>query len=300
MAVKRGGLGRGLSSLIPASQTATEEYLVEQGAEASKLSLSKITPNPDQPRRTFDKAKLEELASSIKEHGVLSPILVSKKGDHYEIIAGERRYRAAIMAGLMEVPVLIKDFTEKEILEVSLIENVQRENLNPIEEAAGYKRLSEEFSLTQEQIARRVGKSRVAVANAMRLLALPAEAEALVREGKLSAGQARTVLSLEDETKRSEFARYIAENALSVRECEALCKTFGKEKAPQDKPGKKAEKAPVDPDVRLVEEELCEKLSAKARILPGKKGAGKLVIEYYDVDGLNRILDLMGIGKRGF
>lgn len=284
---KKGGLGRGLDSLIPAAQTTTE-YLVEQGAQEQQLEISRIKPNKDQPRKEFDREKLRELSLSIKEHGVISPLLVVKKGDVYEIVAGERRYRAAVMAGLKEVPVLIKDFTQKEILEVSLIENVQRENLNALEEAMGYERLRTEFALTQDEIAQRVGKSRVAIANALRLLQLPDDVLSLLREGKLSAGQARAVLSLEEKDKQSAFARHIVDNALSVRACEAQAKTFGREvsaKAPA-----KPKTAGADSDVRLVEEALSETYSVKAKIMPAGEGRGRLVIEYYTTQALNAIL----------
>ena len=235
MAVKRGGLGKGLDSLIPdmnvgststpKAETKIVEKVVEKPVEV-KVKLSKIEPNKEQPRKNFDEDALIELSESIKQHGMLQPILVQERKGYYEIIAGERRWRAAKLAGLKEVPVIIKKFTEQQIVEISLIENIQRENLNPIEEAIAYKRLLTEFNLKQDEVAERVSKSRTAVTNSMRLLKLEERVQQMVIEGKISTGHARALLGIEDAEIQYQAACKVFDEKLSVREVEKLVKSM--------------------------------------------------------------------------
>ena len=251
MAVKRGGLGKGLDSLIPnmnvgeTSAPKTEvktkvvekvlEKVVEKPVEV-KVKLSKIEPNKEQPRKNFDEDALYELSESIKQHGVLQPILVQERKGYYEIIAGERRWRAAKLAGLKEVPVIIKKFSDQEIVEISLIENIQRENLNPIEEAIAYKRLLTEFNLKQDEVAERVSKSRTAVTNSMRLLKLDDRVQEMVIEEKLSTGHARALLGIEDLELQYQTACKVFDENLSVREVEKLVKSMNAPKKEVKKP----------------------------------------------------------------
>ena len=233
MAVKRNGLGKGLDSLIPnktvkttekqANKTQKEKVKVEKSGETI-VKITQVEPNSEQPRKDFDEDALLELADSIKQFGVLQPLLVQKKNDYYEIIAGERRWRAAKLAGLKEVPVLVREYTEQEVVEISLIENIQRENLNPIEEAIAYKRLLKEFHLKQDEIAERVSKSRTAVTNSMRLLKLNSKVQQMVIDDMISTGHARALLALEDEEQQYTIANKIFDEKLSVRETEKLIK----------------------------------------------------------------------------
>ena len=236
MAPKR-GLGKGLDSLIPNSvlKPATPEKLAEENkvsvkteekAAETMVKITKIEPNREQPRKHFDEEALNELAESIKHYGLISPILVQDKKDHYEIIAGERRWRAAKIAGLKEVPVIIREYTEREIAEIALIENVQREDLNPIEEAMGYKRLIEEFDLKQEEVAECVSKSRSAITNSLRLLKLSEEVQKYLVDGELSMGHARALLAVEDSEKQTFLAKKIINEKLSVRDVEKLVKNL--------------------------------------------------------------------------
>lgn len=233
MAVKRNGLGKGLDSLIPnktvkttekqANKTQKEKVKMEKSGETI-VKITQVEPNSEQPRKDFDEDALLELADSIKQFGVLQPLLVQKKNDYYEIIAGERRWRAAKLAGLKEVPVLVREYTEQEVVEISLIENIQRENLNPIEEAIAYKRLLKEFHLKQDEIAERVSKSRTAVTNSMRLLKLNSKVQQMVIDDMISTGHARALLALEDEEQQYTIANKIFDEKLSVRETEKLIK----------------------------------------------------------------------------
>lgn len=302
MAVKRGGLGKGLDSLIPnmntgvkeAPKTNTETKIVEKVVEKVvekptevKVKTSKIEPNKEQPRRNFDEDALIELAESIKQHGVLQPLLVQERKGYYEIIAGERRWRAAKLAGVKEVPVIIKNFTDQEILEISLIENIQRENLNPIEEAIAYKRLLEEFHLKQDEIAERVSKSRTAVTNAMRLLKLDERVQQMVVEEKLSTGHARALLALEDMELQYLMACRVFDEKMSVRDVEKLVKVL-------NNPKKEAKK-PVEVNQAVYEdmsERLKQLMGTKVQILPRNNEKGKIEIEYYSSDELERIIDL--------
>ena len=302
MAVKRGGLGKGLDSLIPnmsggeptAPKTEVKTKIVEKVVEKvvekpieMKVKITKIEPNKEQPRRNFDEDALIELSESIKQHGVLQPIIVQDRKSYYEIIAGERRWRAAKLAGLKEVPVIVKQFTEQEILEISLIENIQRENLNPIEEAIAYKRLLNEFHLKQDEVAERVSKSRTAVTNSMRLLKLDERVQQMVIEEKLSTGHARALLGIEDLELQYQTACKVFDEKLSVRDVEKLVKSMN---AP-----KKEVKKPIEIN-QAVYEDMSEKLKAlmgtKVQILPKNNEKGKIEIEYYSSDELERIIDL--------
>ena len=290
MAVKRGGLGKGLDSLIPEGKTkpATTTKTVEKEVKTVEqlVKISKIEPNREQPRRNFEEDALLELADSIKQFGVLQPLLVQKKGDFYEIIAGERRWRAAKLAGIKEVPVIVKDYTKQEIVEIALIENIQRENLNPIEEAMAYKRLLTEFNLKQDEVAERVSKSRTAVTNSMRLLKLDDRVQEMVIEEKLSTGHARALLGIEDLELQYQTACKVFDEKMSVRDVEKLVKSM-------NIPKKEIKKPEVN---QAVYEDMSEKLKqimgTKVQILPKNNEKGKIEIEYYSSDELERIIDL--------
>ena len=240
MAVKRGGLGKGLDSLIPEGKTkttSTSSKTVEKEVKTVEqlVKISKIEPNREQPRRHFEEDALLELADSIKQFGVLQPLLVQKKGDFYEIIAGERRWRAAKLAGIKEVPVIIKDYTKQEIVEIALIENIQRENLNPIEEAMAYKKLLTEFKLKQDEVAERVSKSRTAVTNSMRLLKLDDKIQQMIVDDMISTGHARALLAIEDKEEQYNLATRIFDEKLSVREVEAIIRQIKNPKVPKER-----------------------------------------------------------------
>lgn len=285
MATAKKGLGGGLSNLF--GMDASD--LNDTGApdSVSQLELSKIEPNPNQPRKKFDQVALEELAESIRLHGVITPITVRPGGQPgtYQIIAGERRWRAARLAGLSEIPAMVLEAHESEVMELALIENLQRQDLNPIEEAEGYDMLMQRFGLTQEEVARRVVKSRPAVANALRLLALPGEVRTMVADGKLSGGHARAVLAVTEEDKRVEAAKQMA--GMSVRQAEALAKRLNKKPAPKPQP------AGFSVDyVDEVEKELESVLGRKVSIEQGKN-SGALKLEYYGADDLERLIDAL-------
>ncbi len=298
------GLGKGLDSLIPnavgAAKTKNEEVKAEgtpaQGngeQEKGKETIVKITmvePNRKQPRKTFDEDALQELSDSIKQFGVIQPILVQDRKDHYEIIAGERRWRAAKLAGLKEVPVIIRDYTEREIMEISLIENIQREDLNPIEEALAYKRLLTEFNLKQDEVAERVSKSRAAVTNSIRLLKLTDKVQQMVVEDMLSTGHARALLAIENPDEQYTVAQKIFDEKLSVREVEKLVKNLHK----PEKPKKKPEDKTMEAIYQDIEEKLKQKLSTKVTVTSKGDGAGKIEIEFYNHEDLDRLLDMMG------
>lgn len=273
---KKGGLGKGVDALF--FDNAVEENAV-------KLSVDEIEPNREQPRKTFDEAALAELSDSIREHGVIQPLLVRPMADgSYRLVAGERRYRAARMAGLTEVPVTVREMSDEEESIFALIENLQREDLNAIEEAEGLKRLIDSFGLTQEQAAARVGKSRTAVTNSLRLLNLPEEITALVKDGKVSMGHARALLSVSDAAELSRIAELIVKNGISVRETERLCKRAGK-----------AEKAPVkraktrDRFYDEVELALSEAMGRKVKVYTEKGGKGTLEIEFFGTEDLKKL-----------
>lgn len=279
MAKKIGGLGKGLSAIFVENET-------ENASEVVTLKISQIEPNRRQPRRAFDDEALGELAQSISEHGVLQPILVRPMlHGGYQIVAGERRYRASRLAGLTEVPVIIRDLSDSETMQLALIENLQREDLNPLEEAEGYRTLAEDYGFSQEEVAKTVGKSRSAVANAMRLLSLPDEVKAPVAEGRLSAGHARTLLAIEDKTKIAPTAQKIVAEGLSVRETEALVKRINNTKEKKPKP---AAKVPML--FKECELAMAQELGTKVRVIPGKKpGQGTLCVEFYDPSELFRL-----------
>ena len=299
MAAKKGGLGKGLDSLITdkvsmgaATQTA-EKTRNEKSIEGIIVNINKVEPNREQPRKNFDEDALVELSESIKQFGVLQPLLVQDKKDYYEIIAGERRWRAAKLAGLKEVPVIIKDLTDIEIVEYALIENIQRENLNPIEEAFAYKRLLTEFNLKQDEVAERVSKSRTAVTNSMRLLKLDERVQQMVIDDMISTGHARALLGIEDKEKQFATAQKIFDEKLSVRETEKLVKNIQKEK---DTP--ETAKKDLDPQLTTICRDLEEKmkhiLGTKVAINQKDDKKGKIEIEYYSMDELDRIIDLFG------
>ena len=322
MAVKKKGLGRGLDALFPEKpaekkpvpKPITKEVNPKQEAESVKttvpasdkkemtadaptevkktemlVKISKVEPNRTQPRKQFDEDALVELSESIKQFGVLQPLLVSDKGDYYEIIAGERRWRAAKLAGLKEVPVIIKEFNDQQVVEISLIENIQREDLNPIEEAMAYKRLINEFKLKQDSIAERVSKSRTAVTNSLRLLKLDERVQQMLIDEMISAGHARAILAIPDKDKQASVAMKVFDEKLSVRETEKLVKHI------IESPKKKAEK-----QVNTAEDAIYESLEEKMKGIVGtrvfihrkKNNKGKIEIEYYSRDELERIIEL--------
>ncbi len=286
MAVKRGGLGKGLDSLIPEGKTIIKEKEEKSGEQIVKIS--KIEPNREQPRKNFAEKELQELAESIKQFGVLQPLLVKKNGEYYEIIAGERRWRAAKLAGLKEVPVIIREYTEKEIVEIALIENIQRENLNPIEEAVAYSRLMTEFNMKQEELAERVSKNRSTISNAMRLLKLGSKIQDMLIEGKLSAGHARALIDIEDAEVQYKIALRIEEEQLSVRDVEKLVRLLKNPKKVVEKPV--IEHAFVYKDL---EEKMISVMGTKVNINQKKNGRGKVEIEYYSNEELEHIFDLL-------
>lgn len=290
MAVKKGGLGKGLDSLITDKNISMNgKGSIQEKTSEIKVKITKVEPNKEQPRKSFDEDALIELSESIKQFGILQPLLVQDKKDYYEIIAGERRWRAAKMAGLKEVPVIIKDFTEQEVVEISLIENIQRENLNPIEEAIAYKRLLTEFNLKQDEVAERVSKSRTAVTNSMRLLKLDEKVQQMVIDDMISTGHARALLGIEDKEKQYQIAQEIFDKKLSVRETEKLVKKMQKEKiAP--------EKEKIDEKTLVAYHDVEEKMKAifgtKVSINAKDNKKGKIEIEYYSMDEFNRIFEM--------
>ena len=292
--MKKSGLGKGLDSLIPSStpvttKTSTKKEGVRKEKEIKNvLKITEIAPNKEQPRKKFDEDALIELSESIKQFGLLQPILVQKQKDYYEIVAGERRWRAAKIAGLKEVPVIIKEFTPVELAEISLIENIQREDLNPIEEAQAYKRLLEEFHLKQDEIAERVSKSRTAVTNVMRLLKLDERVQQMLIDDKLSAGHARALLAVEDKEVQLTLATTIFDEGLSVRETEKLVRKLNKPPAEKEEPDRQETEIYQD-----IEERLKSIMGTKVMINRKKNNKGKIEIEYYSMEELERILDLM-------
>ena len=290
MAAKAKVLGRGLDSLIPAMDTKPakkkDAEVVEKGPE-TLVKITKVEPNREQPRKNFDEDALLELAESIKQFGLLQPILVQDRKDYYEIIAGERRWRAAKLAGLKEVPVIIKNLTEQEIVEIALIENIQREDLNPIEEALAYKKLLEEFNLKQDEVAERVSKSRTAVTNSMRLLKLSEEVQRMIIDEMITTGHARALLGVTDPEQQYLLAQRIFDEKLSVREIEKIVKNIGK-------PAKEKKDTSIDESLQIIYQDISEKLKVKlgtkVNVVPKENGSGKIEIEFYSHDELDRIL----------
>lgn len=293
------GLGKGLDSLIPMGSGSSEkkaeskeENKESKDSKATEtiVKITQVEPNREQPRKNFDEDALQELADSIKQFGLLQPILVQDRKTHYEIIAGERRWRAAKLAGLKEVPVIIRDYTDQEIVEISLIENIQREDLNPIEEAQAYKRLLTEFNLKQDEVAERVSKSRTAVTNSMRLLKLCDEVQQMIIDDMLSTGHARALISIEDPEQQYTIAQKIFDEKLSVREVEKLVKDLNK---PQKPKKESKEDKSLDIIYQDIEEKLKQTLGTKVEISSKGNGAGKLEIEFYNHDDLDRIIELL-------
>jgi len=292
MAAQR-GLGKGLDLMIPnivgeSKEKSTNKKVSAENAGETIVKITKVEPNREQPRKVFDEDALQELADSIKQFGVIQPILVQDRKDHYEIIAGERRWRAAKIAGLKEVPVIIKNYTEKEIVEISLIENIQREDLNPIEEAQAYKRLLNEFNLKQDEVAERVSKSRAAVTNSLRLLKLSDRVQQMIIDEMISTGHARALISIEKEEDQYLMAQRIFDEKLSVRDIEKIVKSYGKPTKP-----KKEKNKTLELIYRDIEEQLKQKLSTKVAVSSKGDGAGKIEIEFYNHDDLERLLDVL-------
>ncbi len=306
MVARKKGLGKGLDSLIPDNKPVktnqTEMVLnsiknndvqVESKSGEQMININKVEPNREQPRKKFEEDALMELSDSVRQFGILQPLIVRKRKDYYEIIAGERRWRAAKMAGLKEIPVIIKEYTEQEIIEIGLIENIQRENLNPIEEAAAYKRLLEEFHLKQDEVAERVSKSRTAVTNSMRLLKLSEKVQQMVIDDMISTGHARPLLALDDEKQQYELATKIFDEKLSVRDVEKLIKEIKNPKQPKEKKVIKNE---------FIYDDLANKMKdvmgTKVSIAAKGNGKGKIEIEYYSDSELERMFDMiMSLGR---
>lgn len=287
----RTGLGKGLEALLgDISMPSLEEKKAaanegKRETDVMEVSINSIDPNRDQPRKQFDDERLHELAQSIKASGVIQPLIVRKNGERYTIVAGERRWRAARMAGLSTVPVLSRDYDDKTLMEVALIENLQRADLNPIEEAAGIKLLMQQHDLTQEEVAQQLGKSRPAIANAVRLLTLPDDVLSFLRTGELSAGHARCLVALDNRPLQTAIAKEVVQKALSVRATEVLCKQ--RASAPQQKVQKQ-----MPPELFDVQNQLQTTLLTKVKIL-GSDKRGKIVIEYFSRDELERLYDIL-------
>lgn len=273
MMAKKFGLGKGLDKLIP-----------EDEENIGVLDINKIKPNKKQPRKYFDEEKIAMLAESIKEHGMIQPIIVQKEKEDYSIVAGERRWRAAKQANLKEVPVIIMDITESAVLEISLIENIQRQDLNPIEEANAYKRLLGDFDLTQEELSRKIGKSRTSISNTMRLVNLDDRVQEFLIEEILSEGHGRAILAIEEKEDQYKLAQRVVDENLNVRETENLATNYYKVKPV-------ARKIRLDPYFKDVEKRLAKTIGTKVSLKPKAKNKGRIEIEYYSMDDLNRILE---------
>ena len=300
---KKSGLGKGLDSLIPNKKNDISASKVEKKQEKENDSpksgeimvrINEVEPNRDQPRKDFDEDALMELADSIRQFGILQPLLVQKKKNYYEIIAGERRWRAAKLAGIKEVPIIVKDYTDQEIVEISLIENIQRENLNPIEEAMAFKRLLQEFQLKQDEVAERVSKSRTAVTNSMRLLKLSPRVQQMIIDDMISTGHARALLAIDDEEQQFILANKIFDEKLSVRETEKLVKALKNPKKEVKK-----EKPEHTFIYENIEEQIKNIMGTKVIVNQKANGKGKIEIEYYSEEELERIYDLLMTIPRG-
>lgn len=288
MAVKKKGLGRGLDSLIINTDISVEENIEDEKIEGLKrLNINDIKPNENQPRKTFDPEKIEDLANSIREHGVIQPLVVRKVKTGYEIVAGERRWRAAREAGLKEVPCVVRELTEEQNMLFAIIENMQREDLNPIEEAKGLERMITTFGMTQAEISKSVGKSRPYITNSLRLLKLPEKIKEMMEKGDLTVGHGRALITIDDEKKQLEIAQKVVKEGLSVRKIEELSNE--KRKSTRGKPAKRA---PKSPDVLLVERELKSILGTKVNLnITSKKGL--IEIECYSREETERIIELL-------
>lgn len=302
MAARKSGLGKGLDSLIsdkvslkPSSTSEKKEKATASEKEKAEktellLKISQVEPNRNQPRKKFDEDALLELAESIKTYGILQPLLVQKRDNYYEIIAGERRWRAAKMAGVKEVPVIIKNLTDQQIMEISLIENIQREDLNPIEEAHAYKQLLTEFHMKQDEIADRVSKSRSAITNSLRLLKLCDKVQQMIIDEKLTMGHVRPLIGIEDPDEQYQIAQQIFDERLTVRETEKLLKKLQKEK---ENPEKKVEADQLALIYEHVQELMKQILGTKVTVHPKKNHTGKIEIEYYSQEELDHLLEMM-------
>lgn len=276
------GLGKGLEALISSTN-----QLEENSRNVLELKINDVEPNAEQPRKVFDQEKLETLAQSIKEHGVVQPIIVRKQGARYIIVAGERRWRASKIAGLKTIPVVVKDLSDKEVMEIALIENLQREDLNPIEEAEAYQRLMNEFEMTQEDVSKVVGRSRAAIANSVRLLSLARDVQEMISDGRLTSGHARTLITIVDNQRQKELAAQIVEKGLNVRETEKLAAKEDKRSATKKTAGSKHK-----PEVTDLVETLKMIFGTKIELQRGKD-KGKIVIEYYSDEEFDRIVELL-------
>lgn len=297
MATKKKALGKGVDSLISNKISTRQlntgiEKTVTPEQPDQMVKISQVEPNREQPRKKFDEDGLIELAESIKQYGILQPLLVQKREDYYEIIAGERRWRAAKLAGLKEVPVIIRELSEQEIVEIALIENIQREDLNPIEEALAYRRLLEEYHLKQDEIAQRVSKSRTAVTNSLRLLRLSDPVQEMVINEMLSTGHARCLISIEDPEQQYTLAQQIFDEKLSVRETEKLVKKILEQKEDSQKQTKQQD-AVLEAIHQQLAEQMKQIFGTKVEIKQSGKKKGKIEIEYYSQDELNRLLELI-------
>lgn len=280
---RKGGLGRGIEALFE-----DEPQIEENEEEIKELDLGDMRPNPYQPRKSFDDKTLKELSDSIKENGVFQPIIVRKSVNGYEIIAGERRFRASKLAKKTTIPAIVREFTESQMMEVAVLENLQREDLTPLEEAQAYEMLQKNLGLTQEEVSKRMGKSRPYIANYLRLLTLPSKTKHLLQHGDLSMGQARTLLGLKNKDKIDEVAKQVVKEGMPVRKVEALVASLNAKK-----PHKKMTKKSAF--IRESEHQLSDKLGSKVNISESKKGNGRLSIGFSSVDELNRILDILGV-----
>ena len=291
MAMKK-GLGKGLDSMIPEKKTKAE---LKEVADKSfiEVKISEIDPNIGQPRKSFNEDELIELAESIKIHGVIQPVILTKRGKRYELIAGERRWRAAKLAGLAKIPALVREYTDKEIMEVSLIENIQRQDLNPVEEAEAFKNLIDEYKMKQDDLAERVSKSRSAITNALRLLKLDEKVKAMLAEDLITTGHARALLAVEDKDKQQQLATKIFDEKLSVRETEKLVKALS-----EGKENKKEEKTSEKLVYRKLEDSLKSILGSKVSIKSKQGGKGKIEIDYYSMEELDRITELFATIKK--
>lgn len=314
MMSKKGGLGKGLGAIFDENPSPVAAKEQEAAKDAQEVAVKSISTNPYQPRRNFDEEKLQALAASIKEFGIVQPLIVRQKGKDFELVAGERRLRAAVLAGLAKVPVIIKDYDDAKMMEIALIENIQRHDLNPIEEAQGLRRLLQEFKLTQEQAAERVGRSRSAVTNILRLLNLPDEVQAAITGGTLTMGQAKQLLGLPKKEQMCEVAKAIIENGWSSRMTEEVVRKLkeGKtlkivreivEEAKPKEKGEKPKREPTENDIfcRDFEQRLVEFLGTKVKVVPkldeqGRAG-GTIQIEYYSAEDLERIYEVLQQGR---
>ena len=290
------GLGRGLDSMIPVSSSVSEKKEKKQADKQDELKeieidVSLIDPNGDQPRKKFDEDELLELSESIKQHGVIEHVILAKRGKRYEMIAGERRWRAAKKAGLKKIPAVIRDYTEKEIMEISLIENIQRQDLNPIEEARAYNTLLKAYNMKQDELAERISKSRTAITNSLRLLKLDERVMKMVEDGMLSEGHARTLLGISDKDIQYETAYKVFDEKLSVRETEKLVKKLAEDKEPDDKKDGMSESE--QRAYESYENKIKDYIGSKVSIHAGKNGKGKIEISYYSLEELERISDLI-------